>query len=177
MNRAEEKRAAGWTARALARLTGKSASTVARWVADELVTAEHHGRGRGGNTIGLRGLLELTAIIELEQAGFTPREIRRAIENLRQFLGEKHSLSDVTILVCGSDIAWKDTQELDSVPVSALHAPGQRLMVFPVGEQHAKWVSQLRRESLVDNEPSALCSVDDLMERTVSRREVVSHGS
>jgi hypothetical protein len=56
---------AGWTARALARLTGQSPSTVAKWVSDGLVTAERYGRGRGGYTIGASGLLELTAIIEL----------------------------------------------------------------------------------------------------------------
>lgn len=144
MGKIKEQPIAGWTARALARLTGQPPSTVARWVADGLITAERYGRGRGGYTIGLLGLLELTAIIELQAAGFTGREIRRAVENLRQLLGYERPLAQITLVVCGNDIAWKSACELDSVPVSTLHAPGQRLMVFPVGERHAEWLSQLQ---------------------------------
>ena len=133
----------GWTARALARQTGVSAGTVALWVTTGLVTPEQYGRGRGGHTIGVSGLLELLAVIELRQAGVPMQAIRRTVENLRQLSGRDRPLARLTLVVSGRDIVWKDALELSGVTVSALHTPGQRLMVFPVGELHTEMLLQL----------------------------------
>lgn len=135
---------AGWTARALARQTGVPAATVASWVTNGLVTPERYGRGRGGHVIGVSGLLELLAVLELRDAGFSGQAIRRAVENLRQLSGHERPLVRLTLIVSGKDIAWKDALELSDVTISALHKPGQRLMIFPVGERHAEILYQLQ---------------------------------
>ena|SRR5579871_5085640 len=135
---------AGWTARALARQTGVPAATVAAWVTSGLVTPEQYGRGRGGHVIGISGLLELLAVMELREAGIPMRAIRRAVENLRQLSGHERPLVRLTLVVSGRDIVWRDALELSGVTISALHKPGQRLMVFPVGERHAEMLHQLR---------------------------------
>src|SRR5689334_9431373 len=124
---------AGWTARELARLTGVPAPTVASWISGGLITPEHYGRGRGGHVIGLSGLMELLAIAELRQVGFSLQAVRRAVENLRELSGHAHPLAGLTLLVIGRDIVWKDESEISEMKISALHKPGQRLMVFPIG--------------------------------------------
>ena len=134
---------AGWTARALARQTGVPATTVALWISNGLVTPEHYGRGRGGHIIGVSGLLEFIAVVELREAGFSGQAVRRAVDNLRQLSGYERPLARLTLLVNGKDIVWKDAHDLDGVTLSALHQPGQRLMVFPVGEKHAELLRQL----------------------------------
>jgi DNA-binding transcriptional MerR regulator len=134
----------GWTARALARQTGVPAATVASWVTSGLVTPEQYGRGRGGHIIGVSGLLELLAVVELRQAGVPMQAIRRAVENLRQLSGHERPLARLTLIVSGKDIVWKDALELSGVTISALHKPGQRLMVFPVGEIHTEMLLQLQ---------------------------------
>ncbi len=134
----------GWTARALARLTGVPAATVATWVSNGLVTPVRHGRGRGGHTIGAAGLLELLAVVDLREAGFSMQAIHRAVENLRALSGQDRPLAGLTIVVDGGDILWKDAHEVSDTPISALRRPGQRLMVFPIGEQHAECLQTLQ---------------------------------
>ena len=134
---------AGWTARSLARLTGVPVPTLASWVSSGLITPEQYGRGRGGHTIGVSGLLELAAIIELKKAGFSLRSIRRTVENLRDLSGHTRPLAGLTLVVDGGDIAWKDAGEFSTMPISALYKPGQRLMILPVGERHAEMLYQL----------------------------------
>jgi hypothetical protein len=87
--------------------------------------------------------MELLAVVELRQAGFSTPAIRRAVENLRHLSGEDRPLARLTLVVSGSDIAWKDAHELRGVALSALHQPGQRLMIFPVGERHLELLHQL----------------------------------
>ena len=128
----------GWTARALARLTGVPAPTVTSWIASGLVTPEHMGRGRGGHLIGVSGLMELLTVIELRNAGLSLRDIRRSVEHLRAMAEEPRPLARLSLVVSGSDIAWRDDSEVSTVAVSALRKPGQRLMVFPMGEKHAE---------------------------------------
>src|SRR5438132_4482008 len=106
---------AGWTARALARQTGIPASTVASWVTSGLVTPEQYGRGRGGHVIGVSGLLELLAVVEMRQAGIPMQAIRRTVENLRQLSGHERPLIGLTLVVSGKDIVWKDALELSGV--------------------------------------------------------------
>ncbi len=134
----------GWSARALARLTGVPVPTLASWVRTGLITPIQYGRGRGGHSIGVSGLMELVAIIELRRAGVPLQSIRRAVENLREISGHARPLARLTMVVDGGDIAWKDADELAVMPISALHKPGQRLMIFPVGEQHAEMLHQLQ---------------------------------
>lgn len=143
---------AGWTARALARQIGLPAATVASWVTSNLVCVEQYGRGRGGHVIGITGLLELLAVVELRQAGFPLQSIRRAVDNLRGLSGYDRPLSRLTLVVNGKDIAWKDSNELTDITISALRQPGQRLMVFPIGENHSELLYQLRRaDSAIDD--------------------------
>jgi len=139
---------AGWTARALARSTGVAVPTLASWVRSGLITPIQYGRGRGGHTIGASGLMELLAIIELRKAGVPLQSIRRAVENLRELSGYDRPLANLTLVVNGGDIAWKDAEEVSTMPISALHKPGQRLMIFPIGEQHAEMLHQLEARSL-----------------------------
>jgi hypothetical protein len=135
---------AGWTARALGRLVDLPAATVASWVTTGLVTPEQYGRGRGGHVIGVLGLLELLAVMELRHAGIPMQSIRQAVENLRDLSGHERPLARLTLIVSGTDIAWTDADDLTGVAVSALHKPGQRLMIFPVGELHAEMLHQLQ---------------------------------
>ena len=135
---------AGWTSRELARQTKRPAATVASWITSGLITPEHYGRGRGGHVIGIAGLFELLAVVELKNAGFSTQAIRRAVENLRDLSGYDRPLSQMNIVVDGSDILWKDGNELSEVTISALRTPGQRLMVFPVGERHTELLHQLK---------------------------------
>jgi DNA-binding transcriptional MerR regulator len=142
----------GWTARELARLTNVPAPTVISWINTGLVTADRYGRGRGGHTIGLSGLMELLAVITLRDAGISLQAIRRAVENLRALSGQAQPLASLTIMVVGDDIVWKDASEIGDIPTSALHKPGQRLMIFPIGEQHSEILEQLRPSDTDGNE-------------------------
>jgi DNA-binding transcriptional MerR regulator len=135
---------AGWTARELARLTGVPVPTVTFWVNSGLVDAEHRGRGRGGHSIGLIGLVELLAVVELRQVGFSLQAIRRAVENLRELSGQHRPLARLTLVVVGRDIVWKDSNEISDMTISALHRPGQRLMVLPIGEKQVELLRQLQ---------------------------------
>jgi DNA-binding transcriptional MerR regulator len=134
---------ASWTARSLARLTGVPVPTVASWVRGGLVTPLQYGRGRGGHAIGVEGLMELLAIIELRNAGFSLQAVRRAVDNLRDLSGHARPLAGLTLVVIDKDIVWKDADEVSAMPVSALHQPGQRLMIFPIGERHAEMLHRL----------------------------------
>ena len=134
---------AGWTSRELARQTKRPAATVASWISSGLITPDQRRRGRGGHVIGIAGLFELMAVLELKDAGFTTQSIRRAVDNLRELSGYDRPLSRLNIVVDGMDILWKDGDELSEVTISALHTPGQRLMVFPIGERHAEMLHQL----------------------------------
>jgi DNA-binding transcriptional MerR regulator len=134
---------AGWTARELARQTGVPAATLASWITGGIITPEHYGRGRGGHVVGVSGLLELLSVLELRQAGFSLQAIRRTVENLRELTGHARPLVRLILVVCGRDIAWKDAHELSDITISALQRPGQRLMVFPIGERYAELLHQL----------------------------------
>ncbi|MDT7858185.1 MerR family transcriptional regulator [Rubrivirga sp. S365] len=134
---------AGWTARALAAHTGTPPTTLSSWIGAGLVTPDRLGVGRGGHTIGVVGLLELLAVKELKAAGFSLRAIRRAVGNLRGLSGEDRPLGRLSLVVHGDDIAWRDASALDGMTVSALRHPGQRLMVFHVGEEHTDVVRRL----------------------------------
>lgn len=79
-------------------------------------------------------------------AGFSTQSIRKAVENLRQLTGEERPLARLMLVISGADIAWRDQEDFDSLPISALIAPGQRLMVLPVGRKHAEILSELRHE-------------------------------
>ena len=153
-NKNMERSVAGWTARALARQIELPPATVASWIASDLVSAEQYGRGRRGHVVGISGLLELLAVIELRQAGFPLQAIRRAVANLRELTGQDRPLARLTLLVSGKDIVWRDSNELTDVTISALQQPGQRLMVFPIGEQHSELLRQL--ESRTDTESRTL---------------------
>lgn len=132
----------GWTARELARLTGISVPTVSAWIQAGLIIPHEYGRGRGGHSIGLSGLIELLTIVELRSAGFSLQSIRKAVENLRLISGEHSPLGHLTLVVVGKDIVWRDRDELANMPVSALYQPGQRVMLFPIGERQAEFLEQ-----------------------------------
>lgn len=134
---------AGWTARALARLTGIPPATVASWVNIGLVVPDQRGRGRAGHVIGVTGLLEILAIAELRNHGFSLQSIRQAVENLRRLTGRPRPLVSLVLVASGGDIVWRDASEIDSMPVSALAAPGQRFLMLPLGLQHAEMLKHL----------------------------------
>ena len=127
----------GWTARALARMTGVPAQTITHWIRKGLVTPDSRGRGRGGHTIGVTGIMELLTVMELRQAGISMQCILRAVQNLRSLSGYARPLAGLSLVISGEDVVWRDEDELSDTAVSALRRPAQRLMVFPVGERHA----------------------------------------
>lgn len=133
----------GWSARALAQQTRLPVSTLASWISRGLITPDHRGRGRGGHTIGVAGLLELTAVLALREAGISTERIEEAVRNLRLLSGVERPLARLTLVVQGEDILWRDAHEVEGMTLSTLHKPGQRLMVFPVGEQHAEMLLHL----------------------------------
>jgi len=128
--------------------------TLLHWVESGLVNPDQRGRGRGGHSIGIAGLMELLAVSELRHAGFSLQEIRRAVDNLRELTGHERPLAKLTLVVSGNDIAWKDAEELADIPMSALHYPGQRLMVLPVGKMHSDLVERLQDCSRVKEKTS-----------------------
>jgi hypothetical protein len=77
--------------------------------------------------------------------------------------------------VSGSDVVWKDAHELDEVRISALHQPGQRLMVFPVGERHAEWLQQLQSQEDSDDERYAVPGPTHKAQKGDKVRRPVSH--
>lgn len=133
----------GWTARTLARFTGVSAPSVIEWIKQGLVSAERKGHGRKGHCIGVTGLMELVTVIELRQAGLSTSEIRGVVASLRGISGGDTPLAQLTLVISGGDIAWRDVETLTSTTVSALRHPGQRLMVFPAGERHSALLDRL----------------------------------
>jgi len=120
------------------------------------VTADHYGRGRGAHVLGVNGLMELVAVVELRNAGFLTQAIRCAIENLRELSEQHRPLAPLTLLVNGTETAWEDATDISGVTISALHRPGQRLMIFPLGERHAELLHQLESDdsSRPDAQPS-----------------------
>jgi hypothetical protein len=94
--------------------------------------------------------MELLAVAELKEAGFSTQAIRRAVGNLRDLTGHDRPLARLTLVVEGNDIAWRDIADLEGRKFSALRRPGQRLMVFPVGEAHARLIAQLAAEAATD---------------------------
>src|SRR5258708_1366571 len=107
--------------------------------------------------------MELLAIIELRNAGFSLQSVRRAVENLRELSGHARPLAGLTLVVAGGDIAWKDADELEEMPISALHKPGQRLMIFPIGEHHVRMLQRLEHGNLIvsDVDVSTVKAVTD----------------
>ncbi|HEX8237383.1 MAG TPA: MerR family transcriptional regulator [Abditibacteriaceae bacterium] len=134
---------AGWTAREIARYIGVPPNTVTSWIQSGLVTPDVLRRGRAGHEIGVSALLELLAVVELKGAGLSVQAIRRAVENLRQLTGHKRPLVHLTLVVQGEDIVWRHSEEVEVAQISALHHPGQRLMIFPIGEQHQSLLAVL----------------------------------
>jgi hypothetical protein len=144
----------GWTARALARMTCVPAQTITHWIRNGLVTPDSRGRGRGGHTIGVAGLMELLTVMELRQAGISMQSTLRAVQNLRSLSGHARPLARLSLVIAGDDVVWRDADELSGTAVSALRRPGQRLMVFPVGERHAALLHDM--EMLVAGEPAGV---------------------
>lgn len=133
-----------WSARVLARQFGLPHSTVSNWIVIGLVRPDKHGRGRAGHSIGVAGLLELVAVKDLRDAGVSVKQIQRAVQNLRKLTGQDRPLARLVLVVVGHDIIVQDLED-PSLVMSTLRNPGQRVMVFPIGEQHAQALVELRR--------------------------------
>ena len=99
---------AGWSVRALAHLLGIPGSTASYWVNSGLVTAERRGRGRAGHTIGLQGLREMVAVMELRGAGISLQAVQRAVEELRRLTSEDRPLSQLIVVATGDDVVWHE---------------------------------------------------------------------
>ncbi len=142
-----EQRKTGWSVRALAHLLGIPDSTASYWVNSGLVTAERRGRGRAGHTIGLQGLRELVAVMELRGAGISLQAVQRAVGELRQLTSEDRPLSHLMVVAIGDDVVWHDGGDPTAL-VSAKRQPGQRILIVPVGEATAELQRLLRAESV-----------------------------
>lgn len=139
-----------WSARALAKQVDLPPSTVLYWIRSGLVRPDEFGRGRRGHSIGVSGLLELVAVRDLRAAGASIALIRRAVENLRAVTGIDRPLAPLRLVVLGEDVTVLDE---DDLPVSVLKRPTQRVMVFPIGEEHAQILDDLNGR-LNGREPS-----------------------
>lgn len=133
----------GWTARTLAKQLELPPSTLSHWITTGLVEPEERGRGRRGHNIGVSGLLELVAVSQLREAGIPVPSIRQVIENLRSLTGHERPLATVLLVVVGNDVIVEDVID-PSLLTSVLQRPTQRVMVFPIGEQHAQLLDELR---------------------------------
>ena len=153
---------AGWTAREVARFLDVPANTVTSWIATGLVTPDVLRRGRAGHEIGTSGLLELLTVVALRKAGISMQAIRRAVDNLHQITGKERPLARLTLVVQGDDIVWKQTEEIEEARISALHHPGQRLMIFPLGEQHHNLLLALA-PPILDSQSSANEPVEEVI--------------
>lgn len=131
-----------WSARALGQRVAVPHSTVSHWIATGLVEPSRRGRGRRGHDLGITGLLELIAVRELRAAGIPLRAIRRAVEHLREITGHSRPLTQLVLLVVGNDVVVRDMGD-DGTWVSALRHPTQRMMVFPIGDEHRRLVADL----------------------------------
>ena len=138
---------AGWSVRALAHLLGIPGSTASYWVNSGLVTAERRGRGRAGHTIGLQGLREMVAVMELRGAGISLQAVQRAVEELRRLTSEDRPLSQLIVVATGDDVVWHEGGDPGAL-VSAHRQPGQRILIVPVGEATAELQRRLRAESM-----------------------------
>ena len=134
----------GWSIRAVARSLGLPHSTVAQWIASGLVEPVSRARGRVGYCIGWRGLLEVLAVRDLRSAGFLVQDIHRAVKNVREMMDQEHPLVGITLVIVGDDVLVRSE---DDSYFSALRRPTQRVMVFPIGNEHAQLVAVLTDES------------------------------
>ena len=130
----------------LAHLLGFPNSTASYWVNSDLVTAEHRGRGRGGHTIGLAGLRELVAVMELRNAGISLQAVQQAVGELRQLTSQERPLSQLMVVAVGDDVVWHEGGDPTAL-VSAKRQPGQRILIVPVGEATAELQRRLGAES------------------------------
>ncbi len=142
-----EQRKTGWSVRALAHLLGIPDSTASYWVNSGLVTAERRGRGRGGHTIGLAGLRELVAVMELRGAGISLQAVQQAVHDLRRLTSEERPLSQLIVVAVGDDVVWHEGGDPTAL-VSAKRQPGQRILIVPVGEATAELQRRLGAESV-----------------------------
>lgn len=159
---------AAWTAREIARHLGVPANTVTSWIKSDLVTPDVLRRGRAGHEIGVSALLELLTVVEMRNAGISIGAIRRAVENLRRITGHERPLAHLTLVVQGDDIVWRHSEEVEEAQISALHHPGQRLMIFPLGERHHSLVTELSCRSL--EKPKTVEKPKAILTREVAAR-------
>lgn len=141
-----------WSARAVAKQVGLPSSTLSYWIRSELVRPDEFGRGRRGHSIGVTGLLEIIAVRDLRDVGMSTSLIRRAVENLRAITGLDRPLAPLRLVVLGDDVTVLDQ---DDLPVSILRHPTQRVMVFPIGEEHAKVLNGLNEGARSSEEATA----------------------
>ena len=127
----------GWSVRALANLLGIPATTATYWLNAGLVTAERRGRGRGGHTIGIAGLREMVAVMEMRNAGISLQSVQRAVQELRQLASEQRPLAELMVVAIGDDVVWHEGGDPAAL-ISAHRRPGQRILLVPVGEATAE---------------------------------------
>lgn len=126
----------------MGRLIGLPHSTVSHWITSGLVQPIRRGRGRRGHDLGIPGLLELLAVRDLRDAGISVRAVRKAIDHLREITGHRQPLSHLVLLVVGDDVLVQDTADRNAW-VSALRFPSQRVMIFPIGDEHSRLLKAL----------------------------------
>jgi hypothetical protein len=68
--------------------------------------------------------------------------IRRAVEHLREITGHARPLAHLVLLVVGDDVLVREQGD-EGGWVSALQHPTQRVMVFPIGNEHSRVVAEL----------------------------------
>ena len=143
----EQQEKTGWSVRALAHLLGIPGSTASYWVNSGLVTAERRGRGRAGHTIGLQGLREMVAVMELRGAGISLQAVQLAVHDLRRLTSEERPFSQLMVVAIGDDVVWHEGGDPAAL-VSAHRQPGQRILIVPVGEATAELQRRLGTESV-----------------------------
>jgi len=143
----EQQEKTGWSVRSLAQLLGIPDSTASYWVNSGLVMVERRGRGRGGHTIGIAGLREMVAVMELRNAGISLQSVQRAVQELRQFTSEQRPLSQLMVVAIGDDVVWQEGGDPAAL-VNIHRRPGQRILIVPVGEATAELQRRLETASV-----------------------------
>jgi DNA-binding transcriptional MerR regulator len=145
----------GWTVSELAERLGLKPQTISGWIKAGLVTPEGWRAGRPGYIVGLTGMMELITAAQMREEGLSTGRIKLAVDRLRQITGSRHPLANLKLIVLGNDVLWELPEQAEKIVISALHSPGQRVMVFQIGDDYQNLLQALEAGQRAEQEECA----------------------